>query len=65
MSWLTFMGALLLISGVCALKKYIQQKGWPVIEGELESVIEPTGPTDLVGLFSNQNIFFASGLFIS
>ena len=50
-------GAFLIFTGVIYLRTYLQHKRWPVVEGMLDSVnlkITPSGPTELVGFFFNQ-----------
>ena len=54
MSFVGFIGALLVISGGLRLKTYLQRRRWPVVDGTLDDVdlrIEGTAPTEGVGFF--------------
>jgi hypothetical protein len=54
MSLTGIIGTLLVFLGAFNLRTYLQRKGWPVVEGSLDSVdvkIEATAPTEGVGLF--------------
>ncbi len=54
MSFMAFIGTLLIIFGGLRLKTYLQRRRWPVVDGTLDDVdvkLEGTAPTEGVGFF--------------